>query len=353
MRTEGTYTDGGTPNSFEKVYLPGHATARLSRFVNSSKLAGNDEQYAATLALVGQRLGIPSRVVMGAEPSPSGEVRGRDVHAWVEVRLDDGSWFPLRASTFVPSRDKTPSEQQLKSEEQKVGAQVPPPAGVNPPSLLQGPDQAQNATDIAKRKKSPFDVGAWPWWLKVLVLGVLLPLLLVAGYLLLVRWLKARRRLRHASTGPVPARAAWVWRDLVAEARSLGVRPPRRATRLEQAGAVDAALATAAALAADAGGRVGGDVTTAAAVVARAVDAVVFGVGEGDPDAVLALHGDAESVLADLRGGASRWVRWRSDADPRPLLARTERRDPQRQARWRRWRVPGIRRRGDADPTPA
>ena len=69
MRTEGTYTDGGTPNSFEKVYLPGHATARLSRFVNSTKLAGNDEQYAATLALVGQRLGIPSRVVMGAEPA--------------------------------------------------------------------------------------------------------------------------------------------------------------------------------------------------------------------------------------------------------------------------------------------
>ena len=79
-----------------------------------------------------------------------------NVHAWVEVQLDDGSWFPLRAATFVPSRDKTPSEQQLKSEEQKVGAQVPPPAGVNPPSLLQGPDQVQNATDIAKRKKSPF-----------------------------------------------------------------------------------------------------------------------------------------------------------------------------------------------------
>ena len=76
MRTEGTYTDGGTPNSFEKVYLPGHAAARLSRFVNSTKLAGNDEQYAATLALVGQRLGIPSRVVMGAEPEAGGEVRG-------------------------------------------------------------------------------------------------------------------------------------------------------------------------------------------------------------------------------------------------------------------------------------
>ncbi len=220
MRTEGTYTDGGTPNSFEKVYLPGHATARLSRFVNSSKLAGNDEQYAATLALVGQRLGIPSRVVMGAEPQPNGDVRGRDVHAWVEVRLDDGSWFPLTAGTFVPSRDKTPSEQQLKSEEQKVGAQVPPPAGINPPSLLQGPDQAQNATDIAKRKKSPFDVGAWPWWLKVLVLGVLLPR-------------AARGRLpaaRAVAQGP-PSAPAREHRPGAVAGR-LGLARPRRAVPL-------------------------------------------------------------------------------------------------------------------------
>jgi hypothetical protein len=365
MRTEGTYTDGGTPNSFEKVYLPGHATARLSRFVNSTKLAGNDEQYAATLALAGQRLGIPSRVVMGAEPEPNGEVRGRDVHAWVEVRLDDGSWFPLRASTFVPSRDRTPSEQQLKSEEQKVGAQVPPPAGVNPPSLLQGPDQAQNATDITKRRKSPFDVGAWPWWLKLLVLAILAPLL-AAGYLLLVRWLKARRRLRHASTGAVPTRAAWVWRDVVAEVRPLGVRVPRRATRREQAVVVDAALAAAAPVAVsgvseqaagpDASARSvpatldagpGASALTVASAldagpvhsasrVAAAVDAVVFGTGDGDPDAVLALHADGEDVLARLRDGASRWTGWRSDADPRPLLAQTERPGEERSARWRR-----------------
>ncbi len=255
----------------------------------------------------------------------------------------------------MPSRDKTPSEQQLKSEEQKVGAQVPPPAGVNPPSVLQGPDQAQNATDIAKRKKSPFDVGAWPWWLKVLVLGVVLPLVLLAGYLLLVRWLKARRRLRHASTGAVPARAAWVWRDLVAQVRSLGVRVPRRATRREQAAVVDAALANVAALSDAAPSATGSTVapgrmphSASASTVAAAVDAVVFGTGDGDPEAVLALHSDAEEVLALLRTGTSRWTRWRSDADPRPLFARTRaaRRGPAC-----RWRVPGIRRR--SDPTPA
>ena len=72
-----------------------------------------------------------------------------------------------------------------------------------------------------------------------------MPLLLLAGYLLLVRWLRARVAVAGTPrTGPVPARAAWVWRDLVAEARSLGVRVPRRATRREQAPALDAVLAT-------------------------------------------------------------------------------------------------------------
>ena len=80
---------------------------------------------------------------------------------------------------------------------------------------------------------------------------------------------------------------------------------------------------------------------------------MVFGLGDGDPDVVLALHREAESVLAELRAGTGRWTRWRSDADPRPLLARTERPGESRGPWWRRLRVPGIRRRGDADPTPA
>ena len=358
MRTEGTYTDGGTPNSFEKVYLPGHALARLGRFVNSTKLAGNDEQYAATLALAGQKLGIPSRVVMGAEVPADGTVRGKDVHAWVEVQLSDGTWFPMAASTFVPPRDKTPSEQQLLSEEQKVGAQVPPPAGVNPPSLLQGPDQAQNATDLAKRKKSPFDIAAWPLWLKILVFAVVVPLLLGALYVLLVRVLKKRRRRRHTTTGPVPGRAAWLWRDLVAEARSLGVAVPRRVTRREQALVVDAALAVPTS---DGSGdpattqhaaayRVAESRTPRAAVVATVADGVVFGPGEGSEEAVATAVATADEVRSALRARTSRWVRLRSDADPRPLLARRERASGEK--RTRRLRLPTLRRRG-ATPTPA
>ncbi len=351
MRTEGTYTDGGTPNSFEKVYLPGHAVSRLTRFVGSSKLAGNDEQYAATLALVGQRLGIPSRVVMGATPRANGDILGKNVHAWVEVRLDDGTWYPLLAKTFVPSRDKTPSEQQLKTEEQKVGAQVPPPAGVSPPSVLQGPDQAQNATDVTKRKKNPFDVTAWPLWLQV-VAGVALVLVLAALYVVVLRWLKRRRRRKHVGVGPVPGRAAWVWRDLVAEARSLHVAVPRGVTRREQAHAIDAAVLEAGAGAAAPGepSRVAAlpdDVVTASSVAA-AVDAVVFGPGEGDPAATDALHEHAEAALTTMRSGVGRWTRIRSDADPRPLLVRRERTDPAVRW-WRRLRVPSRR----AEPSPA
>jgi hypothetical protein len=304
MRTEGTYTDGGTPNSFEKVYLPGHTLARLTRFSASTKLAGNDEQYAAALALVAGRLGIPARVVMGAEPDADGTVRGRDVHAWVEVGLDDGSWFALARSTFLPSRDKTPTEQQLTTKEQKVGAQVPPPAGVNPPSVLQGPDQAQNATELAKRKRNPFDIALWPWWVRVLVLGLTAPLQLVVGVVLGMRALKSRRRRKHASTGPVAGRAAWVWRDLVAEARSVGIDIARGATRREQASAFPD--------------------RTGAEVIAAMVDAVVFGPGDGDADQVALIAGDASQARTALRSGVSRWVRWRSDADPRPLIARPQ-----------------------------
>ncbi|QIM22416.1 hypothetical protein G7075_16870 [Phycicoccus sp. HDW14] len=355
MRTEGTYTDGGTPNSFEKVYLPGHAVSRLSRFVGSSKLAGNDEQYAATLALVGQRLGIPSRVVMGATPQAGGDVRGKDVHAWVEVRLDDGSWYPLGSQTFVPSRDKTPSEQQLKTEEQKVGAQVPPPAGVSPPSVLQGPDQAQNATDVTKRKKNPFDVTAWPLWLQVLA-GLVLLVLLAVGYVALLRWLKRRRRRKHVGLGPVPGRAAWVWRDLVAEARSLRVAVPRGVTRREQAHAIDAAVVEASLGAGEPGEPVRAaalpDDVVSASSVAAAVDAVVFGPGEGDPAATDALHGHAEAALTTMRTGVGRWTRLRSDADPRPLLVRRERTGASL-AWWRRLRLPNLPRRGGSDPTPA
>ena len=331
MAQDGAYTDGGTANSYEKVYLPGHGLGRLGRFVGSTQLAGNDEQYAATLALVGNRIGIPTRVVMGAIPEAGGVVKGKDVHAWVEVQLDNGTWHALLPSTFLPDRNKKPNEQQLKSEEQKVGAQVPPPAGVNPPSVLQGPDQAQNATDIKKKKRNPLDIGAWPLWLKLLAFALVGPLRLALAAYGLIRWLKARRRRRHATTGPTPSRAAWVWRDLVSDARSLGVAVPRRATRLEQAASLPDSVV--------------------ASPIAAGADAAVFGPGEPEPEVATTLLAEADDVRHQLRGSVSRWRRLRSDISLRPLLERDRRPRGAAAGRSSRPSLPSMRRTRGAEGT--
>ncbi|MEP6649636.1 MAG: transglutaminase domain-containing protein, partial [Lapillicoccus sp.] len=152
------------------VFLPGHSLARLQRFVRSEQLAGDDEQYAAALALAANRIGIQARVVFGATPEASGEVKGSDIHAWVEVHSADGTWAQVLPRDFLPDRNKQPEQQQQRSEEQKTGAQVPPPVANNPPSVLQGPDQAQNATQNRKPPpKNLLDPSNWPDWVKWLL----------------------------------------------------------------------------------------------------------------------------------------------------------------------------------------
>jgi hypothetical protein len=302
MRNDGAYTDGGTENSVESYYLAGHSLGRLTRFVGATQLAGNDEQYAATLALAANRLSIPTRVVMGAELPEGGVVRGRDVHAWVEVQDDNARWIPLLSKTFLPDRNQKPNQLQSRTEEQKVGAQVPPPAGVNPPSVLQGPDQAQNAVNLKKPPKRLFDPASWPWWLRVLVFYVLLPLLVLVAVYWALRGAKAWRRNRHASRGPAASRVAWAWNDLMDTARSYGQKVPRRATRLEQAASLHR--------------------VAAAADLAVAANALVFGPGEPDVADAEAYWDRTGQARADLRAHCDFWRRLRADVDPRPLFTR-------------------------------
>ena len=85
--------------------LPRRATPAAGWPVSSgaTQLAGNDEQYAATLALVANRLDIPTRVVMGAVLPEGGVVKGRDVHAWVEVQDEHRHVDPV-AGQHLPAR---------------------------------------------------------------------------------------------------------------------------------------------------------------------------------------------------------------------------------------------------------
>ena len=242
----GAYTDGGAAgDAVQNVFLPGHSLRRMTQFMKATQLAGNDEQYASALALATNRLGVPARVVLGAVPDATGAVKGKDVHAWVEIRRADGEWQAIMPSQFLPDRNKKPEPLIQKSEQQKTGAQVPPPAANNPPSVLQGPDQAQNATQLRtppKDEDSPLDPDTWPDWLRYLVFFVAIPLLLVLLVHGGIRLAKAVRRRRRRRAGGPSARVTGGWREVVDTARDLRMPLPVKGTRLEQARALEVHL---------------------------------------------------------------------------------------------------------------
>ena len=239
----GAYTDGGAAgDAVQNVFLPGHSLRRMTQFMKATQLAGNDEQYASALALATNRLGVPARVVLGAVPDATGAVKGKDVHAWVEIRRADGEWQAIMPSQFLPDRNKKPEPLIQKSEQQKTGAQVPPPAANNPPSVLQGPDQAQNATQLRtppKDEDSPLDPDTWPDWLRYLVFLVAIPFLLALLVHGGIRLAKAVRRRRRRRAGGPSARVTGGWREVVDTARDLRMPLPVKGTRLEQARALE------------------------------------------------------------------------------------------------------------------
>ena len=245
LKTEGKYSDGVL--AAERIYHPGHHVKRLSdEFANAPIMVGNDEQYAAIMALLANKAGVPARVVLGAVVPTDGVVRGKDVQAWVELQVADGSWRTLPTETFMDT--DRPAEQPPLSEEELSGTVVPPPAPIPPPSTLAD----QNDAELEARKINRKDDDAGPLtqvagYLLLYVGGPLLVMLLVVGSILAVKALRRRRRRRATRTS---SRIVGGWRELVDHARDLGqpVSVGATATRREQsrelvsAGAPDLAV---------------------------------------------------------------------------------------------------------------
>lgn len=299
MREEGTYTDGSpstgrrSPTEDERSaaasdvqrFPAGHGLGVLDRFLNSQPLAGDDEQYASTLGLIGNRLGIPTRVVVGATATDDGIVRGRDIHAWVEVQLADGSWFQVLPQTFVPSE---PTPEGTDPQPWTPTQTEPPPA---PPA--QAPPAPPERVDWS----SP---STWPVWARLLAVFVALPLLL----LVLTPFVTLLRRTLRLRRGTPDRRVARAWNDLVEEARALGRTLPAGATRTEQALALGPAVD--------------------AVPAAMRADGLVFGPGPTHPAAVTEWQGELRRVRRRLRRASPVGRRLRATFDPRPLLSHQE-----------------------------
>jgi len=275
-----TDTSAGAPG--------GHGFYAISALLRDQR--GTSEQYASAFALMCRSLGWDARVVLGFRPSFEGtelRVRGRDVHAWVEVRFARLGWVsvdPTPARTAVgqspaappPGRAGDPVTDAINAEQQAL----PDPAAT-PPVPPTGTDQGSPTT--------------------VAVVIGLVAVLVVALLGLAVPLCKAVRRARRRRCGTPNTRAVAAWRETTDRLVEAGLPIHRSTTTAEVLAAMPAAppeLATLGALA----------------------DRAAFAPEELPPDAA-----DAAWRLSDQLRRAGSGVpgpahRLRAVFDPRPLL---------------------------------
>ena len=231
MYTIGSYTNGEPPN---QQFPPGHSAARLLDFVNPTRVSGDDEQYAATFALMIEQLGTPARVVLGAVPEASGIVEGKDVHAWVEVQLANGTWRSIMTSTFM-NRNSRPHTNPPPQPQSQTGSIVPPPSRGHPHSDLADANDATARSRVDQKHHAAAAAGGGlPAWLVSTVRWGGPPVLLIVLICASIVGAKALRRRRRRTRGTPAARLARGWSEIVDHARDLGTAMPAGRTRREQ-----------------------------------------------------------------------------------------------------------------------
>lgn len=294
LREEGSYSDGTLPGETD-LYRPGHGQLRLTTFLGSDQLVGSDEQYAAALGLVATQLGFPARVVFGAIVEGPGLVKGKDVRAWVEIKVGDGTWKTIPPQDFIPPVTKHPQRVPPETVKDVAPVVVPPPNPVRPPASFES--MFDNDARMTQTGNPILD--------QILrIVGVVLrwvgpPLLLIGAFIALVLGIKGRRRHRRRTRGAPTTRIAGGWSEVLDQARDLGHAVPDQATRREQTLALGRA-----------------EVITLAAEA----DRLVFGQGDPAPTDAENFWGHVRQVRRELTASLGFWRRWRVRLSLRSLL---------------------------------
>ncbi|WP_240793205.1 transglutaminaseTgpA domain-containing protein [Arthrobacter crystallopoietes] len=287
--------------------LSGHSASRMTTLLDAEQMIGDDEQYAVAMALMARHLGMPARVVMGFYPDPSiertagqpVEIKGKDVHAWVEIAFTSAGWV-----AFDPTPDKdnepTPPQQQPKSTPKPQVLQPPPPP--QEPAELP-PDSAPEPQDAEQNEKGFWE--QWGWL--VTAIGVaMIPLAILLIPLLLIAWLKLRRRKRRAAEGLPSTRVSGGWSEVMSLATDMGANANAKATRREHASELADAFPAAS------------GTTTA---LAQRADAAVFGGVEPTEVQVREYWDMVEKSLDEIGSSVGFWKRQRARFSPRSLVA--------------------------------
>ncbi|TQK70433.1 transglutaminase domain-containing protein [Nocardioides sp. SLBN-35] len=278
FREHGFYSDG-----IDDDVPAGHGASRLAELAKTPTPVGDAEQYAAAMALIGQRMGLPIRVVMGFKVPPGGgEVRGENVSAWTEVKLAGAGWVPF---------DPTPPEEKKLRRPNDDPNEDPQPQVLQPPRVPGEPKEASDNLQQGDGQRKELDV------LAVLgtILGIAFDIAKVALLLsplwgvLLFKFLRRRRRRRADDT---TLRLTGAWHELADRVRDLGVRPMPGATRRESAYAVAERY--------DA---------VPVVTLAHTADRHVYGDGEPTPEEARAYWADVDTALRRIRKATPWWRR--------------------------------------------
>lgn len=199
--------DGGFRYSLKRA--PGNGTDDLLQFLSTGPggRVGYCEQFAASMAVMGRTLGIPSRVAVGfLRPQKTGEetyvYSAHDLHAWPEMYFDGVGWVrfeptPGARASGVPGYTTaelgTPEPTDLPS----ASASARPNEEIPRRRLEEGPTAASGSGG------SGGDGIAWT--------GLVLAIAAVAALLLprLARSAVRRRRWANAHSAPEVAEAGW------------------------------------------------------------------------------------------------------------------------------------------------
>jgi|GEM_PF-3606110 len=261
------------------------------RLLGSKDMTGTPFQYSAVMALGASRLGVPARVVTGAEPRPNGMVEHDDVISWVELQFDDGTWRTLDPSRYVGVH---PATEEGVEEAAAAGAWVRKWLADDDEEEFRIPKGAEfeipEGTEFEVRE--PRSYGAVVGAIAVVLISLLfLPLLLVP----LVKVLRRGRRRRTASWSGLYVNA---WQEVLDAARDLGAPVPDAWSRVAQARGLGAGLD-----------------------LARQADAAVFAPRPPEPEGGRAFWDACQDLRRRLMAEADPRRRWWSHLNPASLLA--------------------------------
>ena len=296
----GLFADGVFDHGGGSLQSPaGHGLDRLTAMLTSPTMVGDQEQYAALMALMVRSIGIPARVAVGFVP-PTGSansgavvLRGGDISAWVEVPFDGFGWVAFDPSPD-PDKPTDATNEQSQNERRAVDVEVPPALPQSPP----------DSVDTESANQRPDDAGAEPatvqqnssilrtvltilGWVALLVAVVAMPVLAILGR-------KAVRRRRRRRAEQPRDQITGGWDELLDTAIDAGYRPAPWSTRTETA----ADLRSTGVLQVD--------------WLAPAADAAQFSPGPVNQERARGYWREVDDRSAELLGGLPLWRRWRA-----------------------------------------